>query len=341
MRSKASRAEETFLGILLGEQGVSKEAIDLDPNVADALGIPSVSSDTLDELESHATQPAQAPPATPLPHEQPELDPSAAVGPSEEQPTEPAPVVDVGGFDPVDAPPVEEEAASPPLPTRQTHGRLFTTKRSHPLQMLEVLTMRYGTEWADWESDTLWWALRRDFGPVGELARNKILALRLAATTDVPWLDWDVFEDSGLSWNDIIPTIGEFQPMTPAQMGFAVQVLHGIRSDEAFDPEVKAYIAAILDEHGWVYAPPEYFDGAQELLDRKVWTVGLREQVKQAWEALRDVDPAKIEWRYDHPLDIHILKLMAVKHYVDGRNALRNLPIGASASASTTAPPVP
>src|SRR5690606_7925038 len=114
-------------------------------------------------------------------------------------------------------------------------------------------------------------------------------ALRVAVTTDLPWLDWDVFEDSGLTWNDTIPIIGAFQPMTPAQTAFTVQILRAIRSDEPFDTEVKAYIAAILEEHGFVYAPKEYFDGAQELLDRKVWLAGFRQQVAMAWERIKDV----------------------------------------------------
>lgn len=333
MRHTATTADQNFLGILLGDVAVEKTAVDLDPEVADALGIPSVSPSTLDQLEGNAASPASPPPAA-SEAEQLELAPPEPAAP-------PAETVDIEGFDPVDAPPVEEEPATePPLPSRATHGRLFTDKRAHPLQMLEVLTNRYGTEWADWESATLWWAIRRDFGPVGEVARNKVMALRMAATTDVPWLDWDVFEDSGLAWNDIVPVIGTFQPMTPMQTAFAVQVLHGIRSNEPFDAEVKAYIAAILDDNGWVYAPFEYFDNAQELLDRKVWLVGLRQQVKQAWEKIKDVDPSQIEWR-DHPLDIHLLKLMVVKQYVDGRNALRSLPIGPSAASSTTAPPVP
>jgi hypothetical protein len=349
MRHDASSAEQNFLSILNGDTPLDKTAVDLDPDVAEALGIPSVSPSTLNKLEGQVAQPHGIPVprvSAPAPeHAELETDPDQSQ--PEEEPQEGPPLaspesVEVDGYDRTDAPPVEEDPApEPPLPTRATHGRLFMDKRAYPLQMLTVLTTRYGTAWADWESDTLWWALRRDFGPVGEIARNKIMALRLAATTDTPWLDWDVFEDSGLAWNDIIPLIGTFQPMTPMQTAFAVHVLQGIRPDEPFDDEVTAYIAAIIEEEGFVYAPAEYFANAQGLLDRKVWLTGFRQEVMQAWEALKDVDPTTITWREDHPLDIHILKLMAVKHYVDGRDAMQNNPIGASANASTTAPPVP
>src|SRR5690606_15858251 len=174
------------------------------------------------QQQQQATQsPTQAPPTS----EETTTAPSQPVEEAEPDvvATEPAPAetMDVAGFDPDDPPPAEEETLpQPELPNRTTHGKLFTNKRAHPLQILDVLTARYGTEWTEWEPETLWWALRRDFGPVGELARNKIGALRVAVTTDLPWLDWDVFEDSGLTWNDTIPIIGAFQPMTPAQTAF-------------------------------------------------------------------------------------------------------------------------
>jgi hypothetical protein len=328
LRHKTDKTEQNFFDAFMSDEPMNKAAIDLDPSVADALGIPTVSPMDLDDLENGASTAETAPQSD---ADQPALD---------EQPA--ADSMDVGAFDAVDLPPADEEdVPQPELPTRTTHGRLFGNKRASPLQILDVLTMRYNTEWSDWESDTLWWALRRDFGPVGELTRNKIGALRVAVTSDAPWLDWDVFEDCGLAWNDVTPIIGAFQPMTPMQMAFAVSVLHEIRSDEQFDTEVKAYIASILEDNGWVFAPPEFFDGAQELLDRKVWLVGFRQQVMAAWERVKDVDPSKIEWDYNSPLDIHLLKLLTVKHYVAERAALREKVPGMPTSTSTAQPPVP
>lgn len=316
---------------------LSKEAVGLDPGVADALEIPAVSPSILKQLEQEAAtaDTAAAPSVAPE-------DDSDEVVPLES--VSPAAVVDVDGFDRNDAEPEpdgEDEVAEPDLPGRLTHGRLFTDKRAHPLQIFDVLSMRYRTEWAGWEPSTLWWALRKDFGPVGEVARNKIMALRVAATTDMPWLDWDIFEDSGLSWNDIIPVIGAFQPMSPAQTAFTVSVLREVRSDEEFDDEVVAYIGAILEDHGWVYAPEEFFGPVQKLLDRKKWLVGFREEVATTWDQIKDVDPTTIEWRPDHPLDVHLLKLAVVKSYLVERGALRQAVPGAPASSSTVSPPVP
>ncbi len=176
---------------------------------------------------------------------------------------------------------------------------------------------------------------------MGELARNKIQALRVAATSDIPWLDWDVFEDTGLTFNDIIPVIGQFQPMLPMQMAFAVHVLREIRDDEELDQEVKAYIAALLEESGWAYAPEEFFGPVQDLLDRRVWMLGFKQQVQTTWEQVKELDPMTIDWREDAPVDIHILKLFVVKRYLQERERLRVAISGASAGASTVTPPVP
>jgi hypothetical protein len=314
------------MNALMSDASMRKVAVDLEPETAKALGIPTVSPAILRDLERKAGEPAQGV------EPEPELAPAGG-------PTEPMDVDMPAQVDEIPA--GDEEVAEPELPSRTTHGKLFTDKSAHPLQLLDTLSMRYGTEWAEWESDTLWWALRKDFGPVGEITRNKIMALRTAVTSDLPWLDWDVFEDSGLSWNDTIPVIGTFQPMSPRQMAFTVQILKAIRSDEAFENEVKAYISALLEEDGWVYAPEEYFDGAQELLDRRVWLVGFKQEVAMAWDRIRDVDPTTIQWRNDNPLDIHLLKLMVVKRYIDGRNTNRATVPGAPTNSSTASPPVP
>ena len=359
----ANDAELSFFGTLQGEP-LDKDAAELSPETLEGLNIPSVSPRVLDQLEAEAKgliEPAPAPPekSGPPPTEKPipPRRPAPPTKPTEEPipprrpapaaeaeaaPTEePAEEVEVEQFSREDLPPEAPEPAAPELPSRATHGRLFSDKRAHPIQLLNVLTLRYKTDWAKWEPDTLWWALRRDFGPVGNVNRNKIGALRVAVTTDVPWLDWDVFEDSGLAWNDIVPVIGTMQPMTPMQVALTVQVLRAIRPDEEFGHEVKAYIAAVLDEHGFVYAPENFFANAQELLDRKQWLMGLKSDVESGWKLIKDIDPTEIEWNPEIPMDIHLLKLAVVHRYLAEREALREAAPGFAATSSTATPPVP
>jgi len=335
-RHDANDAELGFFNALLTEGPLGKEAAPFEPETAEALGVETVSPSVLDQLEEEARSgpPAEEVKASPLP--QPEQE-AEAVGESPEAEES----VTVGPAPVADEEPPQEEVAEPELPSRLTHGKLFTDRRGHPLQIFDVLTMRYREEWPEWEPDTLWWALRRDFGPVGEIARNKIQALGVAAITDIPWLDWDTFENCGQAWNDFVPIFGAFQPMTPMQVAFTIQVLRGVRADEEFSNEVNAYTAAVLDEHGGAYAPEEWFAGAQELLDRKTWLIGFRTEVATSWEKVKDVPPEEIDWDQNDPLGVHLLKLAVVKRYLEGRDEIRQQVPGLAAASVTEIPPVP
>jgi hypothetical protein len=331
---QVNEAEQGFFDTLING-GQTKTAAELAQETVDALDIPSVSPSILDELENQAS-------GSSTPEESP---PEQAPAPAEGGPALPVEGASAQGASKrEDLPPdaEAEPAAEPELPSRATHGKLFSDKSAHPVQILEVLTNRYGTEWADWESDTLWWSLRKSFGSVGEVTRNKIMALRLAAKSDMPWLDWDVFEDCGQSWNDTIPIIGSYQPMTPMQLAFAIQVCRSIRPDDEFAHEVKAYVAAILDDHGWVWAPKEYFGDVQEILERgREHLVGLKQDVIAAWKKVRKTDPHTINWTDEEPLTIHIMKLFTVQMYLGSRDELYQEAPGQAAPSSTTSPPVP
>lgn len=341
-RHSPNSAERGFFAAILEDGPLVKRAADLEPDTAAILGVQSVSPSTLKDLENTVSRDPQEGSAT-------QQEPVDDVASDEEadnvhpEELEQAAGSDLAGFDRVDAEPTPEEDApsEPPLPSRLTHGKLFTDKRAHPLQIFDILNMRYEKEWVGWEPETLWWALRRDFGPVGEVNRNKIMALRLAAVTDVPWLDWDAFENSSLAWNDIIPLFGSYQPVTPAQAAFGVQILRAIRSDEEFSWEVKAYIAAGLEDNGFVYAPIEWYDGAQNVIDRKLWLTGFKTQISEAWEKVRGVDPRQIDWDETNPIHVHLVKLAVVNQYLLERDAIREKVPGGSSSSRSVSPPVP
>lgn len=335
-------ADKAFMEFIQNDDGFSKRAVELDPDTEDLLGIPSVSPSILDKLEAQASSPQtiQKPvpdPPPPEPSEEETLSGAQAELESHPQDEPEDPVVEpeaeeaapqeLESFDNLDMPAEvdeeQEEEPAPDLPRRATHGHMFCDKRCHPLQLMDVLNMRYKTNWPEWEPETLWWSIRRDFGSVGEITANKIQALRLAVSTDIPWLDWDVFENCGLAWNDIVPIFGAWQPMTPMQVAFTVHVLRGVRAEEEFADEVNAYIAAVLEEHGWVYAPEEWFAGAQEFIDRKKWLAGFKTEVADAWERVRNVDPSTVTWREDNPLDVHIVKMMVVQRYLEARGEHR------------------
>jgi hypothetical protein len=330
-RHSPNSAERGFFSAILEERPLIKRAENLDPSTADVLGIQSVSPSILSNLEAEAQKPVLVPPNE-------DSEPEAS-----QELADAGPGIDIGPGDNTDEEPLstEETPVEPELPSRLTHGRLLTNKQAHPLQIFDILNMRYQEEWIEWEPETLWWALRRDFGPVGEISRNKIMALRLAASTDAPWLDWDTFENSTLAWNNIIPLFGAFQPVSSAQAAFGVFVLRSIRGDEEFSWEVRAYVAAMLEEDGLVYAPAEWFDGAQEIIDRKIWLLGFKAEVESAWKKISELDPTHIEWDDSNPVDVHLLKLFVIKQYMLGKTLVREKIPGGAGSFAGVSPPVP
>jgi hypothetical protein len=337
-------AAVTFLEALAS---LDKQAVDLSPETRAALGI-DAEPKALNALEAEAG--AAAPTAEASPDAAMDLEDSVAPAPTTETPAEDH-VIDARSS-PVDAEPaaeveksepIAEPNAAPPPPARATHGQIFSARRTHPMSLFDVLEATYGDDWLFWEPETLWWAIRRDFGPVGELTRNKIQALRLAATSYSPWSDWDVFEKCGLAWNDVVPVFGAWQPMSPSQVAFTVEVLRELHPEAPWDHEVAAYEAAVLHESGFVYAPQQWFPGAQAILDRHAENAAFKAEVQSTWEKLAGRDLSNLEWRADQPLDVHIARLFVVKMYLGERAALRGgdpAEERGRAASTPTSPPV-
>ena len=297
---------EFFRGTFAG--GVAKEAVELSPDTVEALNIPTVSPEVLGRLEESAADVIGDSGAGPD-------------GPAEQGGQEP----ETGLGEQIEQEKKEPEPVEPP--SRLTHGSAWNNKRAHPLELLGILSARYGDRWVEWEPETLLWALRRDFGSVGELSRAKVAALRVAVSTDIPWQDWDAFEDCGQAWNDTVPIVGSFQPLTPMQAAFTVSILRAIRPGDEFAHEVLTYIAAILHDHGWVYAPEEYFDGTEQVLLIPPESLAVRGEVENAWKQINGIDPNTVHWREDSPVDIHLLKLATVRLYLEQRAQLYRDPM--------------
>jgi hypothetical protein len=336
-----------------------KIAVDLSVALRRSLGV-SQEPEALDELEAAASGASDVDPALQLPssspaaegagdppHVAPPLPASEVARASEEAESEaPIQAIDSPAESELssDAEDSSAEGAIPAAPDRTTDGHLFSARSAHPLRLRDVLQAKYGDEWLAWEPETLWWAIRRDFGSLSELARNKIHALRLAVKSYAPWCDWDTFEKCGLAWNDSVPLFGAYQPMAPSQVAFTIEVLKALHADATPEHEVAAYEAMILDENGFVYAPAEWFPGAQALLDRKSEGAPLKARVEQAWEHLKERDLSSVEWRAGDPVDLHVAKLYVVRSYLDGRAALRDSDASAprrSTQSQPTSPPVP
>lgn len=345
--AELSKSELDFFGTLVN--GQVKEAVDLSNKTRAILGAENHPEHELDRLEREAHTGQSIPPddldgqaATTLATSvTPPLQAEGLLAPPAPQPVDDEPPVD---DEELPAPDASPSNSAPP--NRTTHGKLFSSKNAHPLVIKSVLDFKYEQKWDEWEPETLWWAIRRDFGPVGEIARNKIMALRVAMRTDVPWLDWDIFENCGVAWTDGLPIFGAFQPLAPSQLAFAVQTLRSIRAEETFENEVVAYMAATLETNGLVLAPTEWFPPeVQALLDRKVWILPLKADVQKAWESARELaDPKTIDWNESSPVDLNVMRLLVVRDYLARRaREVASAPMKGTGSAVSgpTSPPVP
>jgi len=74
----------------------------------------------------------------------------------------------------------------------------FKWTTGHPVEIMVALERTMPPEWTDFEPETLFKLVHGSFGDVKK-DELKILALQVAMTTDRPWMDWDVFENTCLN----------------------------------------------------------------------------------------------------------------------------------------------
>lgn len=277
-------AEEKFFNIL--SDGIDKES-QLSPEAINALGVQDPG--LLDQLEEQAKNRSQVPPE---PQEQPSEE-MVEVAPEDEEQI-----------------PVQE-----PQPTLQIPNNFFKLNEIHPLKLLVVLRLRYKDKWVGLLPETLWETIRKDFGPISEVNQNKIQALSVALATDSPWQDWPIFENCGRAFNNTIPIFGQLQPLSPAETAFTVAILKKLHSFK-FSDEVLGYIASVCLYNGIVFAPTKFFDKAQPVIDIQNKDIGTKGEVEAAWKALEKEDLTQVELKDDKPLDVHMVKLWAVKEYL-------------------------
>ena len=142
------------------------------------------------------------------------------------------------------------------MPEEFTPKALLSHYGSHPLVLDMFLLKHLGPGYYSWEPETVWTeVLRAARAPNISVAnKNKIQAIRTIHLTDTVFKRWEVFEKIIIALNGIVPSFSLMQCPDPGQLWMGVNLMKGIR-DEPFSPEVAAYSAAALLEHGWAYGP--------------------------------------------------------------------------------------
>lgn len=202
----------------------------------------------------------------------------------------------------------------------QVPKSFFRTKGIHPLRLLVVLKIKYKDEWVGWLPETLWEAIRRDFGPISEVNQNKIQALATSLSTNAAWQDWPIFENCGKAFNDTVPVFGQLQPLSPAETAFTVSLLKKLQ-DFSFSNEVLGYIASVCLYNGIIYAPVKWFGKVQWIIDHQNENPELVGEIKQAWETVEKQDLQQVDFNDEKPVDVHIAKLWAIREYLGDKDS--------------------
>lgn len=343
--------EEQLFGALL--KGDTVKAAALSPWTKAVLDVPELTAEDEALLEQQAVRLAPLP----APFPQPTQATSPEPAPPEEAPSEPAPVTEpepapAPAEDHDDTEDPEEEAPAAPveepgslphiahddIPTEELHvepkglpeqpadetfrrdfGFMFSSQEVVPDAYRIVLALKYKQSWLEWEPETLWAAIRSDFGPVGDVARGKIMALRTCLKTNTPWIDWDAFEHVSQAFNDGLVSFGMMQPPEIEDAAYTVTVMRRL-GDWPFGADVSGYLAAVCLTAGLVFAPEEWFPSAQYFMDKQSHAPpALRDTVAAAWDKLKDVNLSAVSWRESNPVDNQVKKLWAVKSYLESR----------------------
>ena len=209
-------------------------------------------------------------------------------------------------------------------PTLVTTKNLFVHHDSHPVVFDVALLRKYGTDWFEWESETLWKEIKEDFHvpSISDHAKAKIQAVKTLHIGQMYWTSWEVFCWVTQALNNNIPDWQVLQKPSIAQLFNSVDSAEMVRSGEVFTLEIQSFVAASVLDENVLYAPhPIAFCQSEinrYLKDRGIESADLITEVQQKYrEIIRTPEGLTLE---ENPIDIQVAKLKVAWDY----QALRN-----------------
>lgn len=143
--------------------------------------------------------------------------------------------------------------------------------------------------------------------------RQKIYAIRVVATTDIPHNEWHIFEKVGCAFNDRVAQFGVVERLSAGECARTIAVIESIRPDE-YSNEVKVYIAASAHIDGILtLRPSKYLKMAEYQLEQvNFQDIGTHLQYK-----IKDKIAEKVEYVKAH------LKTMTLVEDIETIQAIR------------------
>lgn len=135
---------------------------------------------------------------------------------------------------------------------------------AHPVALDYQLVKKYGTDWLEWEAETIEAQIPQDFKTqtLSDLNMAKIQACKTLHLVDSFWDRWEVFVWCTMAFNGVFPDFEIMQVPTVAQCLVAAGVASALRKDIHFSQEVKAYLDTLHRHEGVLVALPPLEDVA-------------------------------------------------------------------------------
>lgn len=124
----------------------------------------------------------------------------------------------------------------------------------HPVALDLYALARLGAAYYDWEPETIFAELSRGAGPIPEVNRHKICAIKTTQSFNTPYESWSVFEKVVAAFNSVIPDFETMQKPSLGEVLVGVGAMEHIRAHPISD-EVHRYIAAALLTDGVFVCP--------------------------------------------------------------------------------------
>lgn len=218
----------------------------------------------------------------------------------------------------------QQSATVEPIKRRPVSLRNFLVHHdTHPIVLDIILMDRYNVAWFEWEPETLWQELMREYQmpSISDHVKSKIHAVRTIHISDWCFIKWEVFCPVIQALNNNIPDFAVMRKPTLAQLFAGVDMMTMIRNDIEFSDEVQQWCAAATLDMGVMYAPqPIAF--CQDEIERYLELKGITYDIvpiRDKYKHFMSTPLEHIELDADSAIDVQVAQLIVARDYMQIR----------------------
>jgi len=184
----------------------------------------------------------------------------------------------------------------------------------HPLKLMAELEDDLGSEWREWEPETIRQTLIKDAGvEPSDDVMSKIMAVKIVMRRpDVFFDNWRAMEKVSVALNHRSPMMEVIEDVPVEWLSNAAAIVEKIAGAADYGDETKNYVAARLYDQGYVVAPP-HLRFADPRLGEMVGDDDFRRKVILAYAKSHDVRDLPDD---ESPVSVQLARLMRNNAYV-------------------------